>query len=296
MILYMPTAIVSALTDFIYKKAKEFNCYEALMALLQERQFDKTFSALTHMSWVPTDLKLPENTFSLPLRETVFQFDNQKLGYLCFIGRRSTKGENGELGTHVSMDSFSKRNKQVVNYLNKLSEKQSYHVLSLFVLSETGQEFLFAWPKSQEDHFSLSLSYSELDAIAYSEDSNSQTLWKFAKTLNRTSSSFRIETFGGTLDTFVAYKSNNGSFFDANEPNPIGGSLFIPVGLSNDFLRKIQTERDEHAALIFYKRQIAYTKRSRRRSRTSITTARARAATAARRITAAPARSTSRTC
>jgi hypothetical protein len=251
---YMPTSIVPAVTDFIYRKGKEYNCYEELQQLFQKRQFEKTCEALVNMNWIDRNIKLPESPLNLPVQEAIFQFDNQKVGYLCFIGRKTNTQKP------ITIDAFAKRNEQVVNYLSTLSSKQSFQVLSLFVLSETGADYMFACPKPADTHLCLSISYSELDAITYSDNTNSHTLWKFAKTFSRTSKLLLIDAPGGTLDAFVAYDSNHGSFLDSDEANPIGGNLYIPVGYSNDFLRKIQIKRDEHAAIIFYNRQRGYTK------------------------------------
>lgn len=258
-ILYMPTSVVSSITDFIYRKAKDYNCYREVINLLHERQFDKSCAALIHMNWIRTDIELPEDPSQLPIEETVFQFDNQKLGYLCFIGKK-LKQPAGIKKESVTGNPFMERMEQVTSYLTSLSKKQPYQVLSLFVISETGDDYLFAWPKASTDHLSLTLSYSDLDAISYADNANILTLWKFAKTYARTSDLFRIEAFGGTLDAYVAYEENDGSFLDPNKANPIGGSLFIPVGYSNDFLREIQAKRDEHAAIIFHKSQVGYVK------------------------------------
>lgn len=259
-ILYMPGSIISALTDFIYEKAKKHNCYIQVIELLQQNQFDKTCAALTNMNWIEKNVELPPDYLQLPIQEAVFQFDNQKLGYLCFIGKRFTNPETNDMQKENFSNPFGARNEQVVNYLASFSVKQPFQVLSIFVLAETGHDYLFAWPKSPINHLSLTFSYTEIDTIAYDANSNILTLWKFAKVYSRTNELFHIEAFGGTLDIYVAYQNNNGSFLNSDETNPIGGRLFIPVGYSNNFLRKIQVQRDEHAAVIFYKMQKAYTK------------------------------------
>src|ERR1035437_4141736 len=254
----MPTGVIPALTDFIYRKAKEFNCYEDLMDLIRTRQFDNTCKALKHMGWLQTGIALPEDSFHLPIHETVFRFDNQKFGYLCFMGKRNSKSGSPQSGDS-STNHFKERNDTVVNYLKNL-ERHPYDVLSLFVISETGEDILFAWPKSPDGQYSLSLTYSELDAIAYSENINGLTLWKFAKTYNKSNELFRINSMGGTLDAYVAYLETKGCFHHSEEKNPLGGTVSIAVGFSNDFLRERQIRRDEHAVSIFYKRRRAYTK------------------------------------
>jgi hypothetical protein len=258
-VLYMPTTLMTALIEFIYRKAKEYSCYESLIALFQKRQFEKTCSAITKMGWIERTIELPKDNFELPVQEAVFQFDDQKVGYLCFIGKRLGKSEKSAPSSS-SIASFRERNDEVVNYLSKLTDEQPCQVLTVFVLSEIGEDFYFLWPKSPGNHLSLSLTYSELEAIAYSDNANILTLWKFAKTFRRTSDLLRIEAPGGTLDAYVAYETNSCTFLNPNEANPIGGTLYVPVGFSNDFLREIKMQRDEHAAKIFYEGKIGYTK------------------------------------
>src|SRR5665647_2150803 len=146
-ILYMPTSVVSSITDFIYRKAKDYNCYAEVINLLHERQFDKSSAALRHMNWIPTDIQLPEDPLQLPVQEIVFQFDNQKLGYLCFIGEKISPSV-GNKQEPVTGNPFMERMEQVTTHLAGLSAKQPYQVLNLFVIAETGDDYLFAWPKA----------------------------------------------------------------------------------------------------------------------------------------------------
>ncbi len=256
-ILYMPTSVVSALTDFIFRKAEELKCYNPLMQLVLNRQFQKCTSAFKHMGWQETNMTLPEDGFNLPVREKVFRIDNQKFAYLCFIGKHNQETLEAPV---VAFESYKERNDLVVNQLLKIIDEQPYDVLSLFIISEAGEDFMFAWPKSPKGHFSVALTYSELDGIAYSDNSYLNTLWKFAKIYNITSEKFRINAPGGTLDAYVAYLNNKGSFYNSEDKNPIGGVLFIEPGYSNDFLRQIQRQRDEHAALIFHEQKVGYNK------------------------------------
>lgn len=50
----------------------------------------QTLPALYNQKWVATDIQLPDDPLKLPIKEMVFQFDNQKFGYLCFIHSASS--------------------------------------------------------------------------------------------------------------------------------------------------------------------------------------------------------------
>lgn len=255
-ILYMPTGVVPALIDFIYEKAQEHQCFADLKELFQQRQFEKACLALKNIGWARVGAELPENKSHLPIKEAVFRFDNDKLGYLCFIGKNHTGAENNRF----SSDSLDQRNREVIDSLADSFPGQMATVLSIFTLTESGDEYFFMWPSCPQPHQSLALSFSELETIAYDEKSYFLTLWKFAKTFKETNSIFRIESHGGTLDAYFAYEQGQGSFYDPNNENPIGGSLFIPVGVSNTYRMASQVERDEHAVPIFYNRQRAHNK------------------------------------
>jgi hypothetical protein len=255
-ILYMPTCVVPALIDFIYEKAHEHNCLIELKELFQDRQFNKAFIAIKKMGWVRVEPELPENKSHLPIKEAVFRFDNDKLGYLCFIGKDYTGSENNRLTT----DKYDQRNREVIDYLVNTFTGQIGKVLSVFTLTESGDEFFFMWTTNPDPHQSIALSISELETIAYDEKANFLTLWKFAKTFRETNKIFRIESHGGTLDAFFSYEQGQGSFYNPHKKNPIGGSLYIPVGVSNPYRMASQVERDEHAVPIFYKKQLAYNK------------------------------------
>ena len=253
-IMYMPTTIPNALVQFIYRKAQQYNCYESLGELLQEKQFDNSCRALSKMSWAATDIKLPIDEMKLPIREFVFQFDNQKLSYVCFI---DTIKPPASLTNHNSLDD---RNKIVVEYLSKLSLEQQYQILSLFVIAETGVDGFFSWNKPSTGNQTTMLRYGELNTIAYSENANTLSLWKFAKTYAQTASRMRIMSFGGTMDAYAIYDKNNGSLVHSDKANPDGGMMMIANGSSNDFYRKVKKDRDEHAVLLYTGKIVGYTK------------------------------------
>jgi hypothetical protein len=116
----------------------------------------------------------------------------------------------------------------------------------------------FAWPSPPPGHLSMTLTVGELDAIAYQEDNEPLTLWKYAKTFHRSSGRYKIHAHS-TLDAYAAYQSNRGSFHSSEEAMPDGSMLMIPVGYGNPLIRQVQLQRDEHAVGIFVDGQLGYT-------------------------------------
>ncbi|MCO5240538.1 MAG: SEC-C metal-binding domain-containing protein [Chitinophagaceae bacterium] len=260
-ILYMPTGILNSLITYAYQKAKEYNCYDELMNLLYERQFYLTCRTLEKTEWLATDIELPELQKPLPVRETVFQFDNQKLAYICYVktGEQQSLDEKN-LSTSNSNDPYEDRTLEVIQYLSTLNPKQPFGIFCLYIIGETGNNHYFMWSKPSAGNQSLALKYRELWAIIHSSNVNSLTLWKFAKCYSRTNELARIMSMGGPMDAYAIYRKNAGSLLHSDEANPVGGVLMIVNGNSNDFRREVQKQQNEHAIPIFYKEQLAYAK------------------------------------
>ncbi len=252
-LLYMPTAICNALINFIYRKATDHGCNAELEDLLYQRQFHLTNVALSKMRWLATTIRLPELKHPLPIQETVFQFDDDKLAYVCFIN-------TGQQLATVRDYNYEKRAEEVVAYLSALEPGQEMRVLALFVLAEVAKDSYFMWSKPATGHQSLGLTFSELKTIAYLDDITSLSLWKFAKCYSRTGELTRVMNVGGVIDAYAVYRNNHGSLLSSDEANPIGGMLMIVNGSADDFMREVQKKNNEHAVLLFDGKQIGYAK------------------------------------
>jgi hypothetical protein len=260
-IVCMPTTIVGALVDFIYAKAKAMGCYALLVSLIGQEQFKRANLALSYLGWGYTDIKLPENKTGLPLRESVWQFDNQKFGYLCFL-------DLAEIGLQPLAGDLNKfldeRTDAVTTFLNQLNQEQQFPVLVLMVTAETGQDGLFMWRKMTEPNLSLGLRFHELLTIAFERSSNALTLWKFARVYHELADRVKIMAMGGTLDVYAVYAGNKGSLLDSEKRRP-AGVMHFPMGISNALIREVQQFRDEHAVRVFVDGIVGYAKVIRKR-------------------------------
>jgi hypothetical protein len=255
-ILFMPTTVSNSLLQFVYRKARAHNCFDGLSRLINEKQFDNSCKAVAKMGWLATNIVLPDDEDLLPIREAVFQFDNQKFGYICFVNPATTAA----VANPQKKDGLKERSEIIVQHLSKLSTDQTFQVLTLFVIAETGEDGLFSWDIPSAGNQVMAFRYSELVTIAYSEDVNRLSIWKFSKTYNRTSEMMRIMTIGGMLDAYAIYDDNNGSLIDSDKANPIGGMMMIANGSSNDFYRKVQKDIDEHGVLLITGKLVGFTK------------------------------------
>jgi len=263
-LLYMPTGIPNALISYIYQKAKDYNSYNELMELLYERQFHLCCVALAKTGWLATDIELPALKSSLPVKETVFQFDNQKLAYVCYIktGQVVSKEEEYVSGSKPT-DPFEERTNEVVQYLSTIETRQPFAIFCLYVIGETANDYYFMWGKPSAGNQSLAVRFRELWTITHSSKANGLTLWKFAKCYSRTNELTRIMTMGGAMDAYAIYRKNKGSLLDSDEANPMGGMLTIVSGSSDELRREVQNQQNEHAVPIFYDGKLAYAKVSR---------------------------------
>ncbi|GAA6769500.1 SEC-C domain-containing protein [Flavobacterium sp. CGRL2] len=252
-LLYMPTSIVHSLVQFIFASAKKHDCYEEVESLLHTRQFDITCRNLSVTGWLETDITLPQT--NIAIREAVFQFDNQKLAYVCYIERAAASNAN----------SLEQRAQEVVAYLKSLNTNQNFDIFCLYVTAEASEEFSFLPVQSQLDYQCLAIRYRELNTILTDKDTNVLSLWKFAKCYNWTSAQFEIFTLGGILDIYAIYKANNYSLLDSDNINPFGGLMTILNGGAADFAMDVQKQQNLHAVRIFATGQIGYAKVSRYR-------------------------------
>lgn len=263
-LLYMPTGIPNALISYIYQKANKYGCYDELMELLYDRQFHLTCVLLANTGWLATDINLPAPPAGLPVKEAVFQFDNQKLAYVCYIktGQLVFKEETAPK-TKKPADPFDQRTKEVVRFLSTIEPKQAFNVFCLYIIGETANDYYFMWSKPSAGNQSLALKYRELWTITHSSKINALTLWKFAKCYSRTNELTRLMAIGGTMDAYAIYRKNHGSLLHSDDANPIGGMMMIVNGSSDEFRREVQMQQHEHAVPIFYEGKLAYAKVSR---------------------------------
>lgn len=257
-LLYMPTGVLNSLINYIYRKAKEHNCYGELMELLYDWQHHLACTALAQTGWLATDIELSEPATPLPVKETVFQFDNQKLAYICYI-KLGQPDRSAEATGKPNADRFEQRTKEVVDYLTSLEPAQPFSVFCLYIIAETASEYFFSWSQPSAGNQSLALKSSELMAIVQS-DVDGLALWKFAKCFNRTSERLRVMSLGGLLDAYAIYRENNGSLLDSDGASPFGGMLMIVNGSSNEFRKRVQKQQNKHAVPMSFDDRIAYAK------------------------------------
>ena len=110
------------------------------MKMLHVEQYYRAGKMLDHFGWRLTNIKLPENKSELPIRESIWRFDNQKLGYFCFLELEKL---NRKLSSQTFDNLIRERNAAIVDYVKSVELANPSEVLTLIVISETGHGRIF---------------------------------------------------------------------------------------------------------------------------------------------------------
>lgn len=256
----LPSAQVNCLLEFIFREALKFNCSNELLKCYYEHQWQRIRELCYEKGWFETDIKLPEvNSDELDIKESIFQFDNDKLAYVCLIKNGNLK-EPEERGGGV--DSFletlkrhdglvSKRANEVLAHLKNVNGSVEYKYFSVFISGENGRNFYFTFNKPAGENQVIGVSFGDFEKLFLADEVEGLSLWKFAKVRRAASETISIPAFNGVLDMFSFYQKNNQSLLPSDDARPT--MLHVAVGNATDFEREIVGGRDEHATLQFTK-------------------------------------------
>jgi hypothetical protein len=252
----LPTAQVNAIIEFIIDKAKEYNCSDKLMHWFNEYQAEKTREMCYENRWLQTDITLPPNNYFSDSSEYVFHFDNDKLAYVCFVKNNELKQPWEKFTSKETFEAAMKlderqpelrerRQLEVLTHLDALNGIGRYKYFTVYVFGENGRSFATSFGAATGTNQLIGLNFSHFEKISQSDEIDSLTLWKFAKTFRETQEKVEILSFGETLDAYVSYKSNADWFLSSDDARP--DVLVIAIGSGTDYERKIVGKMDEHA-------------------------------------------------
>lgn len=263
-IVVFPTGLITAITSYIKLLATEYNCEKELLNCYYDWQWKKIVEYCYEMSWKLTSITLPPT--DLNIIEGVFQFDSDKLAYVCLIKVELTNDniqdtvdveiEAEEAEPRPRAKEYSNREVEVLNYLNELNEG-TYRYFTLNILGSIGDTFFFSWKKPQPGNQVLTFGFSDFQKIIFAGELDELTLWKFAKAYLVASDTMGFSPLSGMLNSYVLYKENEGSMLPSDDAPP--NVMVIGLDLSTDFGRKAIASRDEHAALKWHDRIVVHT-------------------------------------
>lgn len=249
----LPSAQVTALIEFIIERAQAFNSVDSLFSAYYDHMWFKVRELLYDNGWLETDIQLPPKNQNIAAREAIFQFDNDKLCYVCLIENINIKEAAGEQQyqffsrVEALHKLYEERGNVVLQYLKDLNQTCPYKYLTLLIGGENGRPSYFTFSKPTEENQIIGLGYGDFQKIMQSEETDELSLWKFAKIYNDTSKEMQLSPMSSFLDLYEVYQHNEQSLFPLEAKRP--SFLLVPVGEATDFEREIVKRRDEHGAL-----------------------------------------------
>lgn len=247
--LYMPTAITSGLVDFAFKQAEQFECKEEFLAVIQKTQKDILLQALDRMNWKRISIPLPPDPLKLTNTEHLYQFDNQKVAYVCFL----SKGFMLSKEAQEIDDPLAVRNKQVLEHL--LAKDAGMEVLTLYVYPDVGSEFMWRWGKPLKGNYTLMFRIHELELIANRNDIDSLSLWKFSKALHRAGEKVKLAC-QGMIELYGYYEDNEGSLLHTDEENK--GTIHVDGEYAAQMFMEHEVKEDRHAIMTRMNDQLGF--------------------------------------
>ncbi|CEN35332.1 YecA family protein [Capnocytophaga cynodegmi] len=242
---------VNALNEFIIRLGNEYNCNQKLMELYHAKLWHEQWGACEKMGWKLTDIELPLNNVPTILKERVFQFDINRLAYVCYV--HNDKDEEYFLNKNLDLD---KRITEVITEFKKNPSMKDYKFLSLVTYDCMGRKMFIGIDAPQKDELRLSFSMHQFNFLCSSEKWNNLSLWKFAKSyeiFSKTTNSVSTDT----LDMYSIYKAKDESFYfgDDTRPNfftvvPSDGSRLIKEAKIKKKIHGILNQINEQSVFI----------------------------------------------
>ncbi|WP_206052104.1 YecA family protein [Nonlabens xiamenensis] len=202
--LALPTAQTYSLNQFIIRVAKEYGELEQLKTTYDKiirNEVGKYLSA--YWKYRKVDIGLKQD-------ETIWQFDNNKFAYVCYLS--CNKIVNVE-----------KRANRVIKLLKRTLDihDAEFFAVHLFSPFDLKQISTFAFETIKEAKYQIPLGVFDLERIFTYWNVNSLTLWKYSRARERAEQqNLKIAPFFSILTYFKWYKRNKDSFFPTDEKAP----------------------------------------------------------------------------
>jgi len=235
------TSQVTALNEFIIRLSKKYDCNQKLTVLYHDKLWHEQWLACDKMGWQLTDIKLPTNNTSTILKERVFQIEQNRLAYSCYVHNDTDEEYFSDKKLNIE-----KRITEVITELKKNPSMKDHKFLSLVTYDCMGRNMIIGFGDPQKDELRLSFSMHQFNFLCSSEKWGNLSLWKFAKSYEifyRTTQTALIDT----LDIYFIYKSQNQSFYFGDEARP----NYLPVvpGLGSNLIKVSKIEKNNHGIL-----------------------------------------------
>lgn len=232
---------VTVLNEFIIRLSNKYNCNQKLTELYHAKLWHEQWGACDKMGWQLTDIELPQNNTPTILKERVFQFEQNRLAYACYV--HNDKDEEYFSNKNLDLD---KRITEVITELRRNPSMKDHKFLSLVTYDCMGRNMLIGFGAPQKDELRLSFSMHQFNFLCSSEKWGNLSLWKFAKSyevFSKTTSSISTDT----LDMYSIYKAKDESFYFGDEARP--NFLTVVPGDGSRLIKEAKIEKNNHGIL-----------------------------------------------
>jgi len=248
---------VGVMNEYILRLSEKYNCNEELVKIYHNKIWHELWGACNKMHWGLTDIKLPENEINTNLEERIFQFDNNRLAYVCYFHNSKTSDKYIESDNEeVSSDVLNDRLKKVIDFLKTDDSLTDYQFLTLVTSENMGRDMFFGIKSSQEKEIRLTFSVSDLIQLASTEKWNHLSLWKFAKSYEKLLQFTMKMSLSDTLDMYSLYKAKDESFYMSDGLKPNG--IMVAPGDGSRLIKESKIEQNLHGAIANIDNQLAY--------------------------------------
>lgn len=231
----------TVLNEFMIRLSNKYNCNQKLTELYHDKLWHEQWGACDKMGWQLTDIELPHNNTPTILKERVFQFEQNRLAYACYI--HNDKDEEYFSDKKLDLD---KRITEVITELKKNPSMKDCKFLSLVTYDCMGRNIFIGFGAPQKDELRLSFSTHQFILLCSTEKWHNLSLWKFAKSYDRFSQKTRT-TLTDTLDIYSIYKSKDESFYFGDETRP--DFLTVVPGDGSRLIKEAKIKKNNHGIL-----------------------------------------------
>lgn len=232
---------VTVLNEFIIRLSNKYNCNQKLTELYHAKLWHEQLGACDKMGWQLTDIELPQNKTPKILKERVFQFEQNRLAYTCYV--HNEKDEEFFSGKNLNLD---KRIIEVITELKKNPSMKDHKFLSLVTYDCMGRNMFIGFGAPQKDELRLSFSMHQFNFLCSSEKWENLSLWKFAKSYQIFSKTTK-STSTDTLDMYSIYKAKDESFYFGDDARP--NFLTVVPGDGSRLIKEAKIKKNDHGIL-----------------------------------------------
>jgi len=238
-----PGSILSALTHFIWSKAKHVGCLTALVQLYHIEVWKTVNVSLFKMGLLPESIPEEWNCPDFTSPTGLFRADVDKIVIAVLLPDIGTSYDETHIGHFAPEGMMKEAASGALNLLKIASEKlPSDDVAVIYITSGIGRMLSVSYEKTAG--IEAMISPRDLFAISNSEDHEQLSFWYFLEAWNLLQSTTQLQPLASVTDFYDQYRELKSFYFgDGARPE----SIFLITG-TLEVVRDAILNTDERAA------------------------------------------------